>query len=176
VRVPHVTSTSEFVHEPTPTREREFADFYELHHAAVARAIAATIGDAVLGQEAADEAMARAYQRWSKIRSYDNPAGWTYRVGLNWSRSWLRRHRRQDHRLHRPEAIDAPPVDVDLENALATLSHDHRAVVVCRYLLDWSVDQTADALDVRPGTVKSRLSRALSELERRLGGTEEGST
>jgi hypothetical protein len=35
--------------------------------------------------------MARAYQRWSKIGAYDN--GWTYRFGLNWSRSWLRRNR-----------------------------------------------------------------------------------
>jgi RNA polymerase sigma factor (sigma-70 family) len=166
-------ATTEHVHEPRADREREFADFYERHHGAVARAIGATIGDAALGTEAADEAMARAYQRWHKIRGYDNPAGWTYRVGLNWSRSWARRHRRQDHRLHRPDAIDPRPADVDLERAISALSDDHRAVVVCRYLLDWSIETTADALDLRPGTVKSRLSRALSELERHLGATEE---
>jgi RNA polymerase sigma factor (sigma-70 family) len=168
-----VTSTSEFVHEPTPTRDREFADFYEQNHAAVARAIGATIGDASLGREAADEAMARAYQRWSKIRAYDNPAGWTYRVGLNWSRSWLRRHRRHDSQPPRTEATEARTVDVDLERALTALSPDHRAVVVCRYLLDWSIEDTAEALDLRAGTVKSRLSRALSELERQLAETEE---
>ena len=59
-------------------------------------------------------------------------------------------------------------VDTDLSEALAQLSEDHRAVVVLRYFLDWSVEQTADALEVSPGTVKSRLSRALDHLERRL--------
>jgi len=162
------------VHETTPTRDDEFATFYERHHGAVARAIGVTIGDSALGIEAADEAMARAYQRWPKIRSYDNPAGWTYRVGLNWSRSWVRRHRRTDH-LHTPDAVDPRPADVDLERAIAALSADHRAVVVCRFLLDWSIETTADALHLRPGTVKSRLSRALSELERHLGDSEERS-
>lgn len=161
------------VHETTPTADQAFASFYAAHHADVARAIGLTIGDAPLGRDAADEAMARAYQRWSTICAYDNPAGWTYRVGLNWSRSWLRRNRRQDNRLYRPDLEHAAAADVDLERAISELSDDHRAVVVCRYLLDWSVDQTADALHLRPGTVKSRLSRALSELERLLGATEE---
>jgi DNA-directed RNA polymerase specialized sigma24 family protein len=44
-----------------------------------------------------------------------------------------------------------------------------RAVVVCRLLLDWSVDQTAAALRLKAGTVKSRLHRALAQLERTLG-------
>jgi RNA polymerase sigma-70 factor (ECF subfamily) len=64
-------------------------------------------------------------------------------------------------------SVDAV-VDVDLERALAALSHDLRSVVVGRFLLDWSVDQTADALGVPPGTVKSRLSRALRQLERAM--------
>jgi RNA polymerase sigma-70 factor (ECF subfamily) len=43
-----------------------------------------------------------------------------------------------------------------------------RGVVVCRFLLDWSVKQTAEALDIRPGTVKSRTARALESLENKL--------
>jgi len=35
---------------------------------------------------------------------------------------------------------------------------------VCRYLLDWSEFQTAEALQIAPGTVKSRLSRGLDRL------------
>ena len=41
-------------------------------------------------------------------------------------------------------------------------------VVVCRYLLDWSVDDTATSLDIPVGTVKSRLARALDQLARHL--------
>jgi RNA polymerase sigma-70 factor (ECF subfamily) len=48
--------------------------------------------------------------------------------------------------------------------ALARLSPKHRDVVHCRYLLELSEEETAEKLGVRPGTVKSRLSRALDML------------
>jgi RNA polymerase sigma-70 factor (ECF subfamily) len=47
---------------------------------------------------------------------------------------------------------------------MAALPESRRCVVVCRLLLGWSEAQTAVALGLRPGTVKSRLSRALDEL------------
>ena len=53
--------------------------------------------------------------------------------------------------------------------ALRKLDVKLRSVVVCRLLLDWSVEETADALRIKPGTVKSRLHRALATLERSLG-------
>lgn len=144
-----------------------FETFYLDNHAPVARALALTLGDNGLGIEATDEAMTRAYQRWSQVARYDNPAGWVYRVGLNWARSFLRRRRRT---TTSPFVDDAPvedpqPTDPALRIALAALDPKHRSVVVLRYLLDWSVDQTADALDIAPGTVKSRLHRALAQLE-----------
>jgi RNA polymerase sigma-70 factor (ECF subfamily) len=88
-----------------------------------------------------------------------------YRVGLNWARS----RRRRTGRERLGVAIDgtAPPVPMrsdELTNALRGLSVDHRTVVVGRYYLDWSEAQLADALDIAPGTVKSRLSRALTHL------------
>ena len=144
-----------------------FEAFYLEHHESIARALALTLGDNALGVEATDEAMTRAYQRWSQVAGYDNPAGWVYRVGLNWARSFLRRRRRT---TSSPYIEDAPvedpqPSDPALATALAALDPKHRSVVVLRYLLDWSVDQTAEALDIAPGTVKSRLHRALAQLE-----------
>ena len=43
-------------------------------------------------------------------------------------------------------------------------------MVVLRLYLDWSVEATAVALGVKPGTVKSRMSRAVARLEEALGG------
>ena len=57
----------------------------------------------------------------------------------------------------------------ELDAALAALPVEQRSVVVLRYLLDWSEFQTAEALDIAPGTVKSRLSRALDRLATQLG-------
>jgi Sigma-70 region 2 len=68
-----------------------FADFYAKHHDSVARALSGTMGDDHLATEAVDEAMARADQRWDHVRSLESPSGWVYTVGLNWTRSLLRR-------------------------------------------------------------------------------------
>tara|TARA_Y100001970_G_scaffold200842_1_gene244372 strand:- start:272 stop:526 length:255 start_codon:yes stop_codon:yes gene_type:complete len=57
-----------------------------------------------------------------------------------------------------------PIVDVDLERAIATLTPGHRTVVVARFFMGWSIKETAEALGLRAGTVKSRLSRALKQL------------
>jgi RNA polymerase sigma-70 factor (ECF subfamily) len=152
-----------------------FEAFYLEHHATVARALALTLGDNQLGVEATDEAMTRAFQRWDQVGSYANPAGWVYRVGLNWARSFLRKRRRT---TSSPYVDDTPvhdpnPTDPQLASALAALDPKHRSVVVLRYLLDWSVDQTAEALDIAPGTVKSRLHRALTQLGAHMAPTEE---
>ena len=147
---------------------RDFEAFYREGYADIARALTATLGDFDLAQEATDEAMVRAYVRWDKIRSYDNPGGWVYRVGLNWARSARRRLTRVLP-FHERRVVDPPATDPAHYAALRDLDISLRAVVVCRLLLDWSVDQTAAALRLKPGTVKSRLHRALAQLERTLG-------
>ena len=144
-----------------------FEDFYAAHRDEMARALGLALRDAALGAEAADEALARACQRWGQVSSYANPQGWVFRVGLNWARSWLRRARRERERqplLAQPDAVEDPARDLDLERALTTLSSAHRAVIVARFYLDWSVEETAAALGVKTGTVKSRLSRGLEQL------------
>ena len=52
--------------------------------------------------------------------------------------------------------------------ALNRLSEDDRQALACRYILDLSEAETAAALGIRPGTVKSRLSRALERLRAEL--------
>jgi DNA-directed RNA polymerase specialized sigma24 family protein len=156
---------AEIVLDPSP----EFSDFYRDAWRPVARGLAATLGDGDLAAEATDEAMARAYPRWASLSAYDNPAGWVYRVGLNWARSHHRRLARAIPLATRTEADLGEVADPAGRRALLGLPIDQRAVVVCRLLLDWSVDETAAALRVRPGTVKSRLHRALQTLESELG-------
>lgn len=151
-----------------PAAPADFDSFYRSAYPRLAAALAVTLSDADLGREAADEAMARAYERWDRVAGYDNPGGWTYRVGLNWARSVHRRLRRALPVPARPERVELHIPDPDVHAAIADLAVDQRAVVVCRLLLDWSVDDTAAALKIRPGTVKSRLHRALATLERRL--------
>ena len=105
---------------------------------------------------------------WATIRTYDNPVGWVYRVGLNWARSYHRRIARLIPFAHHETVDLAPVADPAIREALLRLDIKQRSVVVCRLLLDWSVDETAAALEISPGTVKSRLHRALYILESTL--------
>ena len=145
-----------------------FEAFYRTSYATIARALSYTLGDVDVAREATDEAMVRAYARWDKIGAYDSPAGWVYRVGLNWARSAHRRLARSLPFHDRREHHEPPVTDPKLDEALRALDVKLRSVVVCRLLLDWSVEDTAVALDIKPGTVKSRLHRALDVLERSL--------
>ena len=148
---------------------RDFSAFYDARHDVVYRALALTLRDPDLAAEAADEAMLRAFERWPTVSGMANPSGWVYRVGLNWARSRYRRIRREvlGHNTG-ASAAALPSADPDLDRALASLSYDHRAVVVLRLHLDWSTDEVAAALGVPAGTVKSRLSRALEQLRKEL--------
>jgi RNA polymerase sigma-70 factor (ECF subfamily) len=145
-----------------------FTDFYRTSRDEVVRALALTLGDVHLAADAVDEAMARAYARWSKVGAYDNPAGWVYRVGLNWATSILRRRQRRDTEVARDVPDVGPVSEPAVAAALAQLDTRHRAVVVCRYYLQMSEAEIASALGTAPGTVKSRLHRAMRTLQSRL--------
>jgi RNA polymerase sigma factor (sigma-70 family) len=144
----------------------DFVAFYDEAYRRVVAALSSTLGDRELGAEAADEAMARCYAQWTKVGHYDNPSGWVYRVGLNWALSVRRRLARRYRLVPPPEATEPEmPADPRVAEALASLDLKLRSVVVCRVLLDWSTDDTADALEIKPGTVKSRLHRGLNRLQ-----------
>ncbi len=152
------------------TERLAFHDFYVGSRDRVGRALAMTLGDADLAADSVDEAMARAYQRWSSVSRMDNPSGWVYRVGLNLARSRIRRiTRRRRATTDRPADVPEPDVlEPAILRALQALPVDHRSVVVCRLLLGWSEAETAEALDIRPGTAKSRLHRATTTLATQL--------
>jgi RNA polymerase sigma-70 factor, ECF subfamily len=152
-----------------PVEGPGFTAFYAQSRAGVVRAVAIAIGDQDLATEAVDEAMARAYQRWHRVGRLDNPGGWVFRVALNWATSVLRRRRRTPVPLGERDAVEIGPAsEPDVLAALAELNVRHRAVVVCRHLLGWSEAETAAALGIPAGTVKSRLHRATQHLATRL--------
>ncbi len=162
---PVVVEDGRIVNEHPP---RSFDAFYLKARPDIARALALGLGDVDLATDATDEALARAYERWPTVSRLDRPEGWVYRVAMNWALSILRRRRRSDHRLYDPGADTSAVSDPDVHAALAELDVKHRSVIVCRHLLGWSVADTAAALNVREGTVKSRLHRAHRILQSRL--------
>ena len=143
-----------------------FEAFYRANVDRVYRALAVTLRRDDLAREAVDEAMSRAYARWSVVGGLDNPAGWVFRVGLNWATSWWRKVRREQPPVAEAAHPQIGPPDnaVAARDALAQLPLPQRAVITCRILLDLTTAETAVALGLTEGTVKSRLSRGLSAL------------
>ena len=151
------------------TDTASFDAFYRQERGPLFRAVALTLGDADLAADAVDEAMARAYQRWSAVSRYDNASGWVYRVALNWAISHLRRRRRRTAPLLQGQTGEPQLPDPVLAAAVRSLPVAQRSVVVLRFHLDWSLEDIAIALTVPVGTVKSRLHRALGSLRETLG-------
>ncbi len=121
-------------------------------------------------QDLAQTTLMRCFVAWPKVQRADDRDAYVYRVLLN----CLRESRRRRWWGENPsrELPDAAVTDrfeeVDVTDAvhraLSGLNPSHREVVVLRYLLNLTEHQTAEVLGVRPGTVKSRLSRAVALL------------
>jgi RNA polymerase sigma factor (sigma-70 family) len=154
-----------------PEDTDSFESFYRGQVDTIYRALALTLNDPGLAREATDEAMLRAYTRWSAVGDYDNPSGWVYRVGLNWATSrWRRTSRERPLSTEdRPGSSGTPDVaGMAAIDALGRLSVKNRAVVVARVLLDLSTEETATVLGIPQNTVKSRLARGLAILRTEL--------
>ena len=121
-------------------------------------------------------ALAKTYLAWDRIREREVVDGYVRRVLVNTQTSWWRR-RRVDERPtgELPERGSGRDATEDLVlhdalwTALANLPKRQRAMVVLRYYEDLSEAETAQALGVSVGTVKSTTSRALVKLRDTAG-------
>lgn len=145
-----------------------FDRFYRAAHGDVARAVILAVGRHELGLDATNEAFTRAWERWDDVAGYANPNGWVYRVAINWARSRLRRSWRDQHQMLDVGYEDAVP-EPELLAAVQALPFRYRTVVVARFFFDWSIEATAQAMDLPTGTVKTRQHRALARLRKNLG-------
>ncbi|GAA2647144.1 SigE family RNA polymerase sigma factor [Dactylosporangium fulvum] len=116
--------------------------------------------------------LARAYGRWERIRE-GSPDGYLRAMLATTYLSWWRRRWRGEvptEQLPEPPQAADPHGQVELRQvmsaALARLPRQQRAVLMLRYLGDFSEAATARTLGMRPGTVKSHTSRALAALRR----------
>jgi RNA polymerase sigma-70 factor, ECF subfamily len=144
-----------------------FDDFYGATAKRLVRYAYALTGNISDAQEIAQEAFARAWQRWDSVRGLDSPEAWVRRVATNITTSRYRRDRTA--RAARPYLIaaDVPEISADtvaLVAALRTLPERHRVVVVLHYLADLPVGQIAAELRCPVGSVKAWLYRGREQL------------
>jgi RNA polymerase sigma-70 factor (ECF subfamily) len=150
---------------------REVDDFCREVWPRLAASLGLVCGDIGVGEELAQEALARAWARWGRVSRLDSAEAWVYRVGVNLFRSRFRRMQAERRALDRLSVTytDTSNTTADvlaIRAAVADLPDRQRAAVVLRYFADLSVAATAEALDCAPGTVRSLTSQALDRLRR----------
>ena len=132
-------------------------------------------GDASEAVDLAQEAFARAFEYWDRVSELDRPEAWLHRVVANLSRSWWRRRLLQRQRDRASdEVVPAPDVaDPRLMAALRALPHAQRTAVVLRFYADRSIDEVAQTLGKRPGTIRALTSQGVARLRSSLGSIED---
>jgi RNA polymerase sigma-70 factor (sigma-E family) len=155
------------------SRDAEFTEFVQAASASLLRAALVLLDSREDAEDALQVTMLRTYRRWDRAK--EAPLAYARAVLVNACRErWrhLRRHPEisQDvgelaNVVSFAEAVDRRHV---LVRALRRLPAIQREVLVCRYLLDATVAETATALDIAEGTVKFAASRGLEQLRQLL--------
>ncbi len=132
------------------------------------------VHDHAAAEDIAQEAFVQAVRRLDRFDRRRPFGPWIGTIVANRAVDWARaRSARRELAYELPELPSSPepplaPYSDEVVTALASLSPEHRAVVVLRYVLEYTPGEIATALELPRGTVNSRLRRALDALEQEL--------
>jgi RNA polymerase sigma-70 factor, ECF subfamily len=139
------------------------------------RAAYLVVHDAQAAEDIAQEAFLAAIRRLDRFDRRRRFDPWLGAIVANRAIDWVRARTARREAAGEPLGDTPSPPDQpigrysqEVLTALASLSAEHRAVIVLRYLLEYSPGEIARALDLPRGTVNSRLRRGLDALECRL--------
>ncbi|MBT0769384.1 SigE family RNA polymerase sigma factor [Kineosporia sp. J2-2] len=149
-------------------------DRYRLRMLRVATVL---VGDPVVAEDVVQDAFLAVHSSWGRIRDKDEAVGYLHRSVVNAARSRLRRRSvvlrlaglRHHDQISAEDAALGTQLPAPLLAALRALPRREREAVLLRHYLDLSEKETADALGLRPGSVKGYASRGLAKLRTVLG-------
>ncbi|MDA8238647.1 MAG: RNA polymerase sigma factor [Chloroflexi bacterium] len=169
-----------------------FEAFFTRYRGPVYATAYALLGDRQAAEEVLQDTFAKAYEWRRRLHPDASPLPWLHRVALNFSYSRLGRRRVpwepiseavarlvRDREAGPADKAEREELRAIVRDGIAALPPKHRGVIVLFYLHGRSIAETAAILDIRPGTVKSRLHfglralRARLEEDRRFGGAYE---
>ena len=138
----------------------DFDEFYRAEYAPMVRLARGLVDTSESAEEITQDAFARVFERWDRL---DQPGAYLRTAVVNGARSELRKREvRRRIGLAHPRQVEA---ERDyLLDALDRLPVRRKTALVLRYYADLSEREIAETMGVRPGTVKSMVSRGLAEL------------
>ena len=130
------------------------------------RAARLVTGDAAAAEDIAQEAFLAAVRNLDRFDRRRPFAPWLHRIVVNRAIDWTRA-RKLRREVELGDYLPAPPapdLDGDALARIGDLAPEHRAVVVLRYVLEYTPGEIAEILDLPRGTVNSRLRRGLDRM------------
>jgi RNA polymerase sigma-70 factor, ECF subfamily len=174
-------------------RAGEEAAWGELHREQYARlwsSVQRILNNPAMADDVVQEAFIKAHRDIGRFEGQSQLGTWLYRIAVNQALDTIRKKQRTERWLSflsplsedenqpaMPEGLVPAAASVGLENrelrdvifeAMGDLSAEHRAVVQLRLVDEMSLEETAQLLRCRPGTVNSRLHYACEHLRRKL--------
>ena len=158
-----------------------FAAIVRTYQAPALRLATIISGDSTEAYDIVQEAFVRAHQALATVRDGDSLRPWLLRIVANQAKNaqrsrWRRDTRHQRHAALRPPELAGPDELAlgglqaqTLLDAISRLSDTDRKVIACRFFAGLNEAETATALGVANGTVKSRTARALARLRDQVG-------
>ena len=160
-------------------RDREaFALLYRRYYARIAGYVYRRVGDRHATEDLVAEVFLTMLRYLPKYRHRGTPVrAWIYRIATNAVNRWVRAQRRDLLRHSRSESLSAAAADPGFDEdgrseharrALLSVSPKYQTVLALHYLEGMSVEEVAQAVGCRVGTVKSRLWRGREALREKL--------
>ncbi|MCA0296115.1 MAG: SigE family RNA polymerase sigma factor [Actinobacteria bacterium] len=154
-----------------------FAAFVATHQIRLRRYALALTGNSHDADDLLQTTLVKVYLAWDRIDGRDNLAAYARTTMARSYVSAWRRWGRRESPTDSPPDVPVPSADTTADRdliwrGLARLGRRQRAVVVLRYFEDLDLAAIGDELGISTGTVKSQLSRALSNLRDYLGDDE----
>jgi RNA polymerase sigma-70 factor (ECF subfamily) len=124
-------------------------------------------------EDALQDAMLKAWRSWGSVRDEGARPAWLVRICVNHCinrRKWLRMRFASTARANEAAAPD-PRFEgrlVDLDRSYRTLSPRQRAAVFLHYHHGYSIDECADLMSCRAGSVRTHLARALASMRKEM--------
>jgi RNA polymerase sigma-70 factor (ECF subfamily) len=166
-----------------------YEELVRMHQEIAFRVAYVVCGNAADAEEAAQDGFVKAYRALGRFRAGAQFRPWLLHIVANEARTRKRSAVRRERLVLRAVALTgrergatsadaAPSPEAALLEAerrtvlldgLGRLTDDDQDMLVCRYLLDLGEEETAAALGLRRGTVKSRTFRALERLRAMVG-------
>ena len=127
------------------------------------------LGERSASEDVAAEALARAYASWRKLRDVPHLEAWVMRVATNLALDLVKRRKVVLEPRQPADPEDAVALRSALYEALVSLPRGQREVIALRHLAGLSERETAEALGISVGAVKTQAHRAAARMRERLG-------